>query len=283
MVHPVEGGARRHRNARLGVVDDGCEHGVEAELSVILRQAAERVDRTGDSDGLRRAEQRHAHVPGCPYLRRRQGRRRTAGSVERDHVLAARRFHQREAIAADPGHRGFAQPQKHASRDRGIHRVSARLQDVDRHFSRQGVRRRAHPVFRKNGRPARLMEIPHVSLPSCPVAQPTAPDGDGKGLRRVGGGGVSAETSTPRTGWGLDTRDAEGSLCSYKIGIATIRGGDWCAIWHFLGRDGELGPIPAGGFAPPKGVHSAGRNAPSGNRKREPVPVLLPLVGQVAG
>jgi hypothetical protein len=68
MVHPVEGGARRHRNARLGVVDDGGEHGVEAELPVILRQAAERVDRTGDSDGLRRAEQRHAHVPGCPYL-----------------------------------------------------------------------------------------------------------------------------------------------------------------------------------------------------------------------
>jgi hypothetical protein len=78
------------------------------------------------------------HVPGCAYLRRRQGRGRTARSVERDDVLAARRFHQREAIAADPGHRGLAQPQKNASRDRGIHRVAARLQHVDRHFRRQG-------------------------------------------------------------------------------------------------------------------------------------------------
>jgi hypothetical protein len=66
MVHPVEGGARRHRNARLRVVDDGREHGVEAELPVILRQAAERVDGAGDRDGLRRAEQRHM---ACARLR----------------------------------------------------------------------------------------------------------------------------------------------------------------------------------------------------------------------
>jgi hypothetical protein len=26
------------------------------------------------------------------------------------------------------------------------------------------------------------------------------------------------------------------------IGIATIHGGDWCAIWHFLGRTEEAKP-----------------------------------------
>jgi hypothetical protein len=165
VVHPVEGGPRRHRNTRLRIVDDGCENGVEAELSVILRQAAERIDRAGDVMGSGAPNSGMLGVPGRAYLRRRQGGGRTAGSVERDHILAARRFHQREAIAAHPGHRGFAQPQKNASGDRGIHRVSARLQDVDRHFRRQGVRRRAHSVFRKNGRPARLMEIPHIVPP----------------------------------------------------------------------------------------------------------------------
>jgi hypothetical protein len=169
VVHPVEGGPRRHRNARLRIVDDGRENGVEAELSVILRQAAERIDRAGDRDGLRRAEQRHMGVTRRAYLRRRQGGRRAARSVERDDILAARRFHQREAIAAHPGHRGLAQPQKNASGDRGIHRVAARLQDIDRDFSRQWVRRRAHPVFRKDRRPARLMEIPHSVPPLLPV------------------------------------------------------------------------------------------------------------------
>ena len=180
---PVEPGARGDRHARLGIADGGGKNGIKAKFAVVLRHLAKGIDGAGDGHGGGVAEDRHlAMALGAQPLGRKGGGR-AARSVDRDDLLGAGGFDQREAIAADPGHGRFAQAKQHGTGNGGINGVATRLEDVDGGLSRDWVRGSAHAVFGESGRPAGMVKVAHdVSLPRAAIAgQPNGGSGKGKG------------------------------------------------------------------------------------------------------
>ena len=161
---PVEGRARRHGHAALGVADRGGQHGAEPEPPPVGRQPAEGVHRAGDRDGGGLVH-RDRRVAGRAQPFGVEPRGRAARAVERHHLLLARGLDQREGVAADPRHLRLADPQQDGGADRRVGRVAAPLQQVDRGAGRERVRGGAHPLDRVDGRPPRELEVSHGAPP----------------------------------------------------------------------------------------------------------------------
>jgi hypothetical protein len=213
-------GPRRHRNAGLRIVDHGRQNRIEAELPVILRQAAERIDGAGDRDRLRRAEQRHMGVTRRAHL------------AAADKAAGARPDPFSAMISSLP--EGFTSAKQSPPRSRSspVRTGPTERFRQSRHPPRcrpiAGYRSRLSPPVGAMWRTSRFPQRPPTGPVDGNPAFCPPPDRCPPGNLRVlaatarvgchssfGERGVSAETSTPRTGWGLDTRDAEGSLCSY--------------------------------------------------------------------
>ena len=164
IIGPVKGHARRHRHALLGIVDGRGQNPVQPQPSPIRRQRAKRIHRPRQRHRLNAAHWHRRHLPRPQFLRRHP-RRRAPRPVQGEHILRPRRFDQRKAIAADPGHLRLANPQQRSPRNRRIHRIAARLQNVDGSRHRQRMRRRAHSVRGISGRAAGHLEIAHEKFP----------------------------------------------------------------------------------------------------------------------
>ena len=160
---PVEGDARRDRHAVLGIANRGGERVGQAEAPVVLRQAAERVDGTGDGHRL----DVFGADGGLPAGAQRvggQARGRAARSVQRDDLFGPGGFQQHEAVAADPAGLRLCQAQKDGACNSCVHRVAALLQDIDADLGSQRVRCRRHAVRCKDLGPSGTLEIAHHTL-----------------------------------------------------------------------------------------------------------------------
>ena len=161
---PVKGHARRDGHALVGIADRGGQNGIQPQLAPIRRQPAERIHRTRQRDRLH-PMQRHRRQPPVAHGLRRIPRRCPPRPVQRDHLLAPRRFQQDKAIAADPRHLRLADPQKHRPGNRRIHRIPTPFQHLDRRLGGKGMRGRADAVAGIDGRTARQVEIAHLVPP----------------------------------------------------------------------------------------------------------------------
>ena len=162
---PVAGDAGGDGDALLGIVDRGGQAGGQPQLAPVGGQAAEGVDRPRHRHRLDPPD-RDRGQPLCAEGPGVQGCRGTARTVQRDHILAARRLQQHKAVAAQAGHLRLAEPQQDRPGNRRIHRVATGLEDIDRHPRRQRVRGGAHAVHGVDGRAAGFVEIAHVLPPS---------------------------------------------------------------------------------------------------------------------
>ena len=141
--HPVEGDAWRDGKSFGGQRDCGLQQAGERQPPMIGGEPAPRVDRARDRHGMRRI-MRDGREPLRPERRRIGAGRCPAGAVEGvDRGPAARRI-EHEAVAADAGHARLHHTLHGAGRNRGIHRVAARLQRLDGGQCRRGVRGRGH-------------------------------------------------------------------------------------------------------------------------------------------
>ena len=166
VVGPVEPDPRGDRDAFFGIVYRGRKNGIQTKPPVILGQAAERIHGAGNGNGFRPTEERHLVETGGAQVRTRQRCRCPTGPVEAEDVFGPGRFDHDKAIAPDPGHRRFAQPQQNSACNRSIDGIAALLQDVDCCLRCQWVRCGAHTVCCHHRRAAWHVEITHVSCPS---------------------------------------------------------------------------------------------------------------------
>ena len=150
LARPVEGHAGGHRHALLGVADRGRQDGLEADPADRVGEVAEGINGPRQGDRFHPVG-RHDLLAPVPQIRRIKGGRGPARAVQRPHFLAARQGVEHEAVAADPGHLGFAEAQQYAARDGRVHGVAAALQDVDGHLGRERVGGGTEAVTCKNG------------------------------------------------------------------------------------------------------------------------------------
>ena len=163
---PVMGDPRGDDEAALGVADGGLQELVQPLAAVGREQPRPGIDRArhGHAMGVG-VEIGHALLPQA--LEARRGRR-PAGAVEGDDA-AARRRQQHEAVAADAGHRRLDHALHGDGRDRGVDRVAAGAQHVERGQRRRRMRCRRHAALAVGDRPPRQREVTHATPSSNSV------------------------------------------------------------------------------------------------------------------
>ncbi len=162
---PVPRHIRVHRPAIGGVADRRLQQLVEALAAMRLQQRLPGVDRARHGDGMRRGVlQRRDAVLFVPVDR--GGGRCAAGAIQREHLAGAGRRIQAEAVAADAGRLRLDHAQHGGCRHRGVQRIAAGAQHIER--GQRGGRHRGggHAVRRIDRAAAGEVVIAHRSVRS---------------------------------------------------------------------------------------------------------------------
>ena len=159
---PVVSDPRRDHEALLGAADRRLQKLVEDPAAVGREQACPGVDGAGHGDAVG-AGVEVAHALLAQPLEARRGRRPT-GAVERHHAAAGQR-QEHEAVAADPGHRRLDHALHGDRRHRGVDRVAAGAQDVERGARGRRMRCRRHAALAVGDGPPRQREVTHAINP----------------------------------------------------------------------------------------------------------------------
>ena len=128
-----------------GEADGRLQHPAETHGAVIAQQAVPGVDRAGHGDRMGRllGDRRDA-LTVEPLGPRRRGR--PPGAVVGDDLLGPAGRDQGEAVAADPGRLGLDHALHRAGGHRGVHRVAAGLEHLDRRQRGERMGGRRHAV-----------------------------------------------------------------------------------------------------------------------------------------
>ncbi len=124
---PIGGDPGRDREALGGERDRGLQQPVDAELAVIVGEAAPRLDRARHRHRMHAVGRDLADAAIQEPLGAGGGGR-AAGAVIGDDLVAALGRDQHEAIAADAGHGGLDHAERGSGGDGGIDRVAAGAQ-----------------------------------------------------------------------------------------------------------------------------------------------------------
>jgi hypothetical protein len=155
---PIGGDLRRDREALGGEVDGGLQQPVDAELAVIVGEAAPRLDRARHRHRMY-AVGRDLADTAIEEPLGAGGGGRAAGAVVGDHLVAALGRDQHEAIAADAGHGGLDHAERGGGGDRGVDRVAAGAQDVDGDQGGEGMGGCGRAALRDHRGTPRLIEV----------------------------------------------------------------------------------------------------------------------------
>ena len=161
IITPIKGDTCRDGYAFFGIADRRGKNRVQTHGADGVGQVAKRVDRAGYGHGMG-AAQRYRLFTSVPQVGGIQRSRGAARSVQRVHLVAARRRIQHKAIPADPRHLRLANPQQHGTGNRGIHRVAAPLKNIDSGLCGQRMGRGTHAIARQNGGSSGKVKVAHV-------------------------------------------------------------------------------------------------------------------------
>ncbi len=139
-------------------VDRGLQQPVDAELAVIVGEAAPRLDRARHRHRMHAVGRDLADAAIQEPLGAGGGGR-AAGAVIGDDLVAALGRDQHEAIAADAGHRRLDDAERGGGGDRGVDRVAAGAQDVDGDQGGEGMGGCGRAALRDHRGTPRLIKV----------------------------------------------------------------------------------------------------------------------------
>ena len=155
---PIGGDLRSDREAFGGERDGGLQQPVDAELAVIVGEAAPCLDCARHRHRMHAVGRDLADAAIQEPLDAGGGGR-AAGAVIGDDLVAALGRDQHEAIAADAGHRRLDDAERRGGGDRGVDRVAAGAQDVDGDQGGEGMGGCGRAALRDHRGTPRLIKV----------------------------------------------------------------------------------------------------------------------------